>query len=383
VVAVLVLSVALLSPARATGDPIVAAPSVRETTPVATTGDSMDDPAVWVHPNRRSRSLVIGNNKRGALVTYDLAGNRIQRIADGVTFWGNVDVRHRVKVAGRVRDIVAVYHRGLRLYRVNPSTRRLVRVNEGVAIPTAGEGLCLYRSRPSGRLYVFVVAISGMVRQFRILDADRDGRLGAVQVRRFAVGSEAEGCVADDDRGVVYISEEDVGLWRYRAAPGVAPRRTSVDSVGGHLVADVEGVTLVDLPGGGGYVIASAQNIADPDNSFFVVYDRVTNAYVRSVRVTAGSGSDDCDRTDGITATPTNLGAPFARGLFVCQDNNNDAPGSAGNQNFKYVPLQRVVDLDDASTAAPCSTTPRCFSRLLRALPMPWSSTWQRWMITR
>ncbi len=373
--ALLLLPVASLSPARtATDDPIAAAPSVRETTPVATTGDSMDDPAVWVHPNRRSRSLVIGNNKRGALVTYDLAGNRVQRIADDVTFWGNVDVRHRAKVAGEVRDIVAVYHRGLQLYRVNPSTRRLVRVNEGVAIPTAGEGLCLYRSRPSGRLYVFVVAISGVVRQFRIRDADRDGRLGAVEVRRFAVGSEAEGCVADDDRGVVYISEEDVGLWRYRAAPGVAPRRTSVDTVGGHLVADVEGVTLVDLPGGGGYVIASAQNIDDPDNSFFVVYDRVTNAYVRSVRVTAGTGSDDCDRTDGITATPTNLGAPFARGIFVCQDNNNDAPGSAGNQNFKYVPLQRVVDLDDGSPAAPCRTTPLCFPRLLRTLLMPWST---------
>ena len=97
---------------------------------------------------------------------------------------------------------------------------------------------------------------------------------------------------------------------------------------------------LVNLPGGGGYVIASAQNVADPDNSFFVVYDRVTNAYVRSVRVTAGARSDDCDRTDGITATPKNLGAPFAHGIFVCQDNNNDAPGTAGNQNFKYVPLQ-------------------------------------------
>ena len=373
-VAVLLLSVALLSHAWATDDPIAAAPSVRETTPVATTGDSMDDPAVWVHPNRRSRSLVIGNNKRGALETYDLAGNRVQRIADDVTFWGNVDVRQKAKIAGKVRDIVAVYHRGLQLYRVNTSTRRLTRVNEGVAIPTAGEGLCLYKSRPSGHLYVFVVAISGMVRQFRIRDADRDGRLGAVEVRRFEVGSEAEGCVADDDRGVVYISEEEVGLWRYRAGPGVAPRRKSVDTVGGHLVADIEGVTLVNLPGGGGYVIASAQNVADPDNSFFVVYDRVTNAYVRSVRVTAGTGSDDCDRTDGITATPTNLGAPFAHGIFVCQDNNNDAPGTAGNQNFKYVPLERVVDLDVGSPAVPYSTTPLRPSRPLRALLAPWSA---------
>ena len=100
------------------------------------------------------------------------------------------------------------------------------------------------------------------------------------------------------------------------------------------------------LPDGGGYIIASAQNAADPDNSFFVVYDRVTNAYLRTVRVTAGGSSDDCDRTDGITANPTDLGPPFTQGIFVCQDNNNDAPGTVGNQNLKYVPLESVVDLD-------------------------------------
>ena len=190
----LLLPVASLSPAQAADDPIAPAESASETTPVATTGDSMDDPAVWVHPSDRSRSLVLGNNKLGALETYDLEGNRVQRISDDVTFWGNVDVRQRVKIAGKVRDIVAVYHRGLQLYRVNPSTQRLTRINEGVAIPTAGEGLCLYTSPANRRVYAFVIAISGVVRQFRIRDLDRDGRLGAVEVRRFAVGSEAEGC---------------------------------------------------------------------------------------------------------------------------------------------------------------------------------------------
>ena len=188
-----------------------------------------------------------------------------------------------------------------------------------------------------------------MVRQFEIRDADRDGLLEGVEVRQFAVGSEAEGCVADDDRGVVYISEEEVGLWRY--ARGARRRhrtdRPSTRGRDGHLVADVEGVTLVDLPDGGGYVIASAQNVADPDNSFFVVYDRVTNAYVRSVRVTAGTVVRRLrpDRRHHRAPRPTSA-PPFAHGIFVCQDNNNDAPGTAGNQNLKYVPLERVVDLD-------------------------------------
>ena len=77
VIALLML-LALVAPANAADDQIVPAPSVRETTPVESTGDAMDDPAVWVHPTDPSRSLVIGNNKQGALETYDLEGNRVR-----------------------------------------------------------------------------------------------------------------------------------------------------------------------------------------------------------------------------------------------------------------------------------------------------------------
>ena len=349
VLATLLLSVvSVVAPVFAADDPLEPAPSLRETTPVSTTGDSMDDPAIWVHPTDPTQSLVLGNNKRAALETYDLAGNRVQRISDSVTFWGNVDVRQGVPVAGVVGDIVAVSHRGLQLYRVSPSTRLLSRTNEGTALSFTGEGVCLYSSPTSGKLYAFVVAISGVVRQVEIRDVDGDGLLDGVEVRQFAVGSEAEGCVADDERGVVYISQEQTALWRYAAEPTGGSQRTAVDTTGanGHLVEDVEGVTLVDQPDGNGYIIVSAQNAADPNNSFFVVYDRVSNAYVRTVRVTAGPTSDDCDRTDGIAALAADLGPPFSRGIFVCQDNNNDAPGTVGNQNLKYLPLERVVDLD-------------------------------------
>ena len=81
IVGVLLLVVTLMgATATAAPDPVVPVPSDRETTPVATTGDSMDDPAVWVHPTDPSLSLVLGNNKRGALETYDLDGNRVQRL---------------------------------------------------------------------------------------------------------------------------------------------------------------------------------------------------------------------------------------------------------------------------------------------------------------
>lgn len=309
--------------------PVPVAP-VDETTPVANSGDAADDPAIWVHPTQPASSLIIGNDKQGALEVYDLAGNRVQRIRTATAFWGNVDVRG---------NLVAAYNGGgVRIYRVNPATRRLSLATEGDGvIGTGGEGLCLYRA--AGATYVYVITIGGYLRQYQLTDADADGRFGGRLVRQFAVGSEAEGCAADDSRGRLYVSQEDVALWRYGAGPNAGSTRVAVDRVrsqGGRIAADAEGIAVA-----GTYVIVSAQNVANPGASYFVVYDRATNAFVKEFRVTNGANADDCDRTDGITAYAGNLGPRFPNGLFICQDDTNAAPG-VGYQNFKLVPFERV-----------------------------------------
>src|SRR5436309_3132530 len=53
-----------------------------ETVPIGTSGDSADDPAIWVNPADPSLSTVIGNDKGDALEVYDLAGNLLQRISE-------------------------------------------------------------------------------------------------------------------------------------------------------------------------------------------------------------------------------------------------------------------------------------------------------------
>lgn len=331
-VLVAVLAVVLGGAQPASAAPVPVVPT-DETTPVAHTGDAADDPAIWVHPTNPANSLVIGNDKLGALETYNLDGTRRQRITTGTTFWGNVDVRGNL--------VVAWNGGGARVYRVNPATRMLGLATDGNGVigTVGGEGLCLYRSPRT--LYVFAITRGGVLRQYALRDADADGRYEGQLVRTFAVGSEAEGCVADDTNAALYVSEEDVALWRYGAAPAAGSTRTAVDRVtsqGGRIAADAEGVTVV-----GNYLILSAQNVASPGSSFFLVYDRATNAFVKEFRVVNGTGADDCDRTDGIDAYAGNLGPLFPDGLFVCQDGPNNAPGSAGNQNFKFVPFQRVV----------------------------------------
>ena len=373
---VLVAVLLMAATAGAVGSPAARAEAQQlvgsdaETAPVASSGDAMDDPAIWVHPTDPSRSLVIGNDKGGGLETYDLAGNRVQRLSFGTQFWGNVDVRQDVVVNGIDHDLVGVVQQGVRFYNVDPDTRLLSPVTEGGApIGVNGEGFCLYRSPVSQKVYGISITIAGIVNEFELTDTDADGLLESRTVRTFAVGSESEGCVADDDTGALYISEENVALWRYSAEPDGGTARTAVDvltSAGGHLINDIEGVTLVSQPDGAGYLIVSAQGDSDPSSSYFAVYRREGgNDFVKTVRIVDGATSDDCDHTDGVTAVADDLGPAFPQGIFVCQDNNNDAPGTVGNQDLKMVRLEKVVDLEGAPSTPPGSAPGTCSASLL------------------
>ena len=323
-----------------------------ETTPVASSGDAADDPAIWRHPTDPARSIVIGNDKGGALEVYDLSGTRIQRLTGG--FYGNVDVRTRFVTGQGTIDIAVAYRLGIRVYRIDRSTRRLSNMTDStsgsIASPIGGEGICLYRSPVNGRVYVFVTARDGRVAQLALTDRDADGLVEGNVVRQWDVGTEAESCVADDGLGRLYISEEDVAIWRYGAEPTASTAtgsRVAVDrtiSAGGHIRPDAEGLTIVYQPGGTGYLIASSQAASDTLNSYLVYERQASNAFIREFRVVTGV-VDGCGRTDGIDALAASLGPRFPNGIFICQDNTNTLPGNSGNQNFKFVPLQRVVGL--------------------------------------
>ena len=358
-----VLIAAPLFPAPAMGadPPIVPVTAQAETTPINESGDGADDPAIWIHPTDPSRSLVFGSNKKGTLESYNLDGTRVQRIAEG--FFGNVDVRYGFPLGNTVVDIVVVSRSGVRVYAINPATRLLTNITDGSSISSSGEGLCLYQSPSSGRFYVFHIRRGGEVSQRWLRDADADGLVDATLVRSWSIGSESEGCVADDENRALFVSEEDVGIWRYGAEPTdgtSAAARTAVDIVGapGHLAADAEGLALVRQAGGAGFLMASAQNgeVGSDDGSPFVtVYRRqAPHEFVGRFQVVAGTAADGCGRTDGIEATSTALGPLFPNGLFICQDHQNTTPGTSGNQNFKLVRLEHALDL---GPQAPVVTT--------------------------
>ena len=314
-----------------------------ETDPVPHSGDAADDAAIWVNQHDRSLSTIIGTDKQGGLAVYDLSGRQIQYLPAGAA--NNVDIRNDFPLGGELVSLVVVSRqetKTLGIYKVDPSTRELVDVSAGVSTTLDNNyGLCMYRSAVSGKTYAFVDsendpgANPGEVEQWELFD-NGEGKVSGSLVRTFDVGTQTEGCVADDELGYFYIGEEDIGIWKYGAEPDAGAERILVDSTGstGHLVADVEGLTMSYSANSTGYLLASSQG-----NSSFVAYKREGgNDYVKTFKIEPGGGIDRVEQTDGIDVTTMDLGPNFPSGAFIAQDGKNDN----GYQNFKLVPYQRI-----------------------------------------
>src|SRR5262245_35690438 len=126
IVALLVFVLAIGTGVAAGADPVVV-PATLESEPFFDDDDAdADDPAIWVHPGDRAKSVVVGTLKNGGLAVFDLAGETIQRIdyADEDARQNNVDLVYGVNLAGRTRDLAVVTDRGLdhlRVFAIDPA----------------------------------------------------------------------------------------------------------------------------------------------------------------------------------------------------------------------------------------------------------------------
>lgn len=333
------------SPPR-TGGTATVAPTV-ETDPSHHSGDTADDLAIWIHPSDPSLSLVIGDDKDGGLMVWSMDGRELQYLPG--TNYNNLDLRYNFPLAGRFSDGSA--HRTVALlgvgdesggqvdfFKVNPGTRRLEPAGSiNTADGLVPYGSCMYHSAVTGTYHYFVNATSGVVQQWQLRDGG-NGQVAGTLVREFDVGSQPEGCVADDALGHLYVSEERVGIWKYGAEPGAGRARTPVDKTGsgGNLVADVEGLTIYYTSRERGYLLASSQG-----NSTIVVYERDgANSMLGRFTVGAHRGIDAVSDTDGIDVTNVPMGAGFPTGLFGLHDNAN---AGARASNIKYVPWEAIA----------------------------------------
>ncbi len=305
-------------------------------------GDISDDSVIWADRTDPARSVVIADSKdsvHGGLALYDMEGRLLQFRPDGQI--GNVDLRDGFMLGGRSVVLVGANNRSddtLTFWEYRPSTRELTAPVTSGSVKTGSSnyGFCMYRSAATGSYYAFVTHKSGRVQQFQL--SDSGGGFAATLVRELSIGSQTEGCVADDEFGSVYFAEEDTAIWRYRAEPDTGSTRTAVDVVGGHVVADIEGLSISYGPDGSGYLFVSSQG-----NSTFAVYRRQDdNAFVGSFRVEGAGTVDSVTGTDGLDVSTADLGLGFEYGMLVVHDESNSG-GTASN--LKYVPLEQVLAL--------------------------------------
>ncbi len=341
--------------------PVVA--STVTTGPCHSAGDQCDDSAIWIHPDDPASSVIIGDDKGGGMVVWDLAGREIQFL-DGGKLMNNVDLRYEFPLAGtfstgQAHDRVALVgvtdesDGAITFYKVNPYSSppgMLEHANGSLAASTLPLGKplvyggCMYYSRATATYSFFANWKDGTVMQVALTGGNS---VGGRVVRTFDVGGQVEGCVADDVHLAFYIGEEDVGIWRYGAEPGAGEARVQVDRVGSAtgLVADVEGLTLYYRGDGDGYLIASGQsNGLDVRN---VVYSRSGgNTWIGTFRIA------DTDETDGMDVTNCPLGPAFPHAVFVAHD------ATPTPSRHRLVPFERIAAALNLTMDA--SWDPRC-----------------------
>ncbi|MGE6231172.1 phytase [Paenibacillus chitinolyticus] len=325
----------------AVGEALARVTADGETEAVDTGEDAADDPAIWVHPDDPAKSKLLATNKGGGILVYNLDGKQVQSYKLGKM--NNIDVRYGYELNGKRMDIAAATNRTsntVDVFSINPETGALTNIAAKPIKPDMGEvyGFSLYHSLKTGKYYALVLGKEGEFEQIELIpgSAGVEGKL----VRHFKLASQAEGIVADDEYGTIYMAEEDAAIWKIGAEPdsGLKPY-AKVDEAGkGHLTADIEGLAIYYGADGKGYLMASSQG-----SSTYAVYNRQgTNRYLGSFAVKDGL-IDGTTGTDGIDVVGFGLGPAYPNGIFVAQDDENTDNGKKRNQNFKIVSWDKLA----------------------------------------
>ena len=308
-----------------------------ETDPVETQDDAADDPAIWRNAANPAGSLVIGTDKKAGIHVYDLAGKRLSFTPSPRL--NNVDLRQNTLIDGTAGVLVAASNREdeesakVSLFRLETQEARLVPLGTYPVGPGEAYGLCLWTRASDSVLFGFLVLKDGRIDQLRIDVGTTQPQV--TKVRSLKLGSQSEGCVVDDRTGILYVAEENVGLWRFDADPLGSSEPVSIAKVDKvNLFEDVEGLALAPSGADQGYLIASSQG----DNAY-AVYRLPELTFVNRFRIGEGA-IDGVSETDGIELMLGDMGPDYPRGLLVVQDGDN-APEM---QNFKYVDWGAVSD---------------------------------------
>ncbi|MCP4707981.1 MAG: phytase [Planctomycetes bacterium] len=302
-----------------------------------------DGVAIWTNSSESANSTVIGADPAKGLTVFALDGSVIQNVAFANGGAAEVDVRYNFPLNGKTISLSAGGVRnGNRIYayKIDPSNGHLENILVQPA-PSTGVnpyGSCMYKSKISGKYFLFITSQEGDIEQYELFD-NGHGQVDAREVRTFKLrdGSDytVEACVADDQLGRLYLAQEnECKIWRYYAEPDADDTHVLVDNAQIKDEDNVEGLAIYHRDGTSGYLIASVQG-----SWKYKVYTRQgQNKYLGTFDIITAGKNQIVQSHDCIEVTNLNLGPLFPNGLFVTQNANN----LAGN-HYQLVPWESIA----------------------------------------
>ena len=301
-----------------------------------------DDPAIWVHPEDPSRSLLLGTIKvaapAGAIVVFGMDG-QIRQTITGLDRPNNIDVEYGLQIGARRIDVAIATERlarQLRVFRIDPGDGRLVDLG-GMPVldgqpgeAGAPMGIGLYRRPRDGAVFAIVAPKEGpregYLWQYQLTDA-AGGRVGARFVRRFGKFSaatvreenEIEAVAVDDALGFVYYADEADGIHKWHADPDHADAgRELAHFARGGFRGDREGIAIYALPDGTGYIVGTDQIDEDSEYHVYPREGAAGNPHDHSRELAVFRGG--ADATDGIEISSRPLGPGLPNGVLVAMN---------------------------------------------------------------
>ncbi|NIR50727.1 phytase [candidate division KSB1 bacterium] len=346
------------------GKQILAQTSVDPVVSTSPTDGNADDPTIWIHPGDASKSLIIGMDKDAGVYVWDMNGNELQHIDQGTSV-NNIDLRYGMQLGGQLVDIVVANLRDagkLAVFRVNPnysSGDALIQIADKNSsnndIQEDSYGVCLYRRKSDGFLYVFERPKGGgKVRQYLIKDDGSGNGVTVTSVRDLNYdGGTAEGFVADDELGFVYVTEEEKGIHKYHADPEKSSERIAFFAEGDGIDGDREGLALYACNDGTGYLVLSSQG-----NSTIKIYERQgDNRFVKTVVPLDDNGNGGLG-TDGLDVTSFAAPPNLPNGFVVVHDEHASKYHVYDWAKFAENQLKICVDGGDGEPPVADTTPP-------------------------
>lgn len=291
-----------------------------ETTPIISDDDAADDICVWVPNNPSQPIFIIGTDKKRGLETYNEKGARIFEKAFGrvnnVDLW-NSPIGPLVVGSNRTHNSIDFYQ----LDSMNGSLKLLSRHKTDL---DDVYGITVYNKDEEVR--VFITDKKGRIHQYQVELVDQFITVTLTGTYRFS--STVEGIKGDPFYQRLYVAEEDKGLWIIDLNSENQKRNKVHKTDKKNLIPDLEGVALLDLSDGEGYLFVSVQG-----NNSYAIFDRKTLDLIALFQITKGDVIGGVEETDGIEIVNRDK---FS--YFIVQDGLNE-----GHQNYKLVKLDEII----------------------------------------